>query len=115
MTPAPHLPLADPPLTGVQYFKKLLPLFERLHDGGCDRDRANNRTLHFDHYCALLLLAMFNPILNSLRALQQASELTQVQKKLGCPRTSLGSFSESSHVFDPQLLQGIIGELAEQL
>lgn len=115
MTPAQQCPHADPPLTGFKYFKKLLPLFERLHQVGCDRDQANNRTLHFDQYCALLLLAMFNPILGSLRALQQASELTKVQKKLGCARTSLGSFSESSHVFDPELLRGIIGDLAGQL
>jgi hypothetical protein len=38
-----------------------------------------------------------------------------VQKKLGCARASLGSLSESSHVFDPALLQEIIGELSEQL
>jgi hypothetical protein len=31
--------------------------------------------------------------------LQQASELKKVQQKLGCARASLGSLSESSHVF----------------
>jgi hypothetical protein len=102
-------------LTGFKYFKKLLPLFERLHDDGCARDRAHNRTLHFDQYCALILLYLFNPAVRSLRALQLASELAKVQKKLGCARASLGSLSESSHVFDPQLLQGIIGDLARQL
>jgi hypothetical protein len=112
--PQPPAP-ADPQLAGFKYFKRLLPLFERLHDAGCARDRAHNRTLHYDQYCALLLLALFNPILASLRALQQASELTKVQKKLGCSRTSLGSLSESSHVFDPTLLKAIIGDLAGQL
>lgn len=102
-------------LTGFKYFKKLLPLFERLHDAGCARDKAQNRKLHFDEYCSLLLLALFNPILVSLRAVQQASELAKVQKKLGCPRTSLGSLSEATGVFDPELLQGIIGDLAGQL
>jgi hypothetical protein len=102
-------------LQGFGYFKKLLPLFERLHDVGCQRDHAHNRTLHFDQYCALILLYLFNPIVVSLRALQQASTLAKVQRTLGCPRASLGSLSESSHVFDPDLLRGIIGELAEQL
>jgi hypothetical protein len=102
-------------LQGFHYFKRLLPLFERLHDVGCQRDHAHNRTLHFDQYCALVLLYLFNPIVVSLRGLQQASTLAKVQRTLGCPRTSLGSLSESSHVFDPDLLRGIIGELAEQL
>jgi hypothetical protein len=105
----------QPQLSGFKYLKKLLPLFERLHADGCTRDKAGNRTLHFDHYCALVLLYLFNPIVRSLRALQQASELASVQQKLGCPRTSLGALSEASHVFDPDLLQGIVGELASQL
>jgi len=36
------------------------------------------------------LLYLFNPVVVSLRSLQQASEL-KVQKKLGCARASLGS------------------------
>jgi Transposase DDE domain len=115
MAPPQRQSPTEQQLTGFKYFKKLLPLFERLHDAGCARDKAQNRTLHFDAYCSLLLLALFNPILASLRAVQQASELAKVQKKLGCPRTSLGSLSESTAVFDPQLPQGIIGDLAGQL
>jgi hypothetical protein len=101
-------------VTGLKYFRRLLPLFERLHDVGCQRDKAGNRTLHMDQYCALVLLFLFNPCLRSLRALQQASELKNVQKKLGCARTSLGSLSEATDVFDPERLREIIGELAEQ-
>ena len=48
-----------------------------------------------DQYCMLVLLYLFNPIVSSLRAVQQASELKKVQKKLGCERASLGSLSES--------------------
>ena len=39
----------------------------------------------------------------------------KVQKKLGCPRTSLGSFSEAATVFDPERLKEIITELGEEL
>ena len=102
-------------ITGLKYFDKLLPLFERLHDVGCERDKAGNRQLHFDQYCTLVLLFLFNPIVTSLRALQQASELENVQRKLGCSRASLGSLSESIAVFEPELLREIIGELSEQL
>jgi hypothetical protein len=101
-------------VTGLKYFRRLLPLFERLHNVGCERDKAGNRKLHMDQYCALVLLFLFNPCLRSLRALQQASELKKVQKKLGCSRTSLGSLSESTDVFEPERLREIIGELAAQ-
>ena len=102
-------------ITGLKYFDKLLPLLERLHEVGCERDRAGNRRLHMDEYCTLLLLYLFNPVCTSLRALQQASELKKVQRKLGCPRASLGSLSESTSVFDPKRLQEIVAELGEQL
>ena len=100
---------------GLKYFDQLAPLLQRLHDVGCAGDRAGNRSLHFDNYCMLVLLFLFNPIVTSLRGLQQASELSNVQKKLGCPRTSLGSLSESVSCFDPQRLVEIIAELGGQL
>jgi hypothetical protein len=102
-------------VSGLKYVRRLQPLFERLREVGCGRDRAGNRTLHMDQYCLLVLLYLFNPVVASLRSLQQASELKKVQKKLGCGRASLGSLSESSHVFDPELLQEIIGELGCEL
>jgi hypothetical protein len=83
---------------GIKFFDKLAPLLERLHDVGTQRDRAHNRILHFDHYCMLVLLYLFSPLVTSMRALQQASELDVVQKKLGVSRTSLGSFSEATDV-----------------
>ena len=101
-------------ITGLKYFDKLAPLLARLHDEGCARDRAGNRQLHYDQYCLLLLLFFFNPVVTSLRALQQASELKKVQKKLGCLRASLGSLSEATTVFDPERLQEIIAELGQE-
>jgi len=100
---------------GLKYFDKLSPLLARLHDAGCERDKAGNRRLHFDQYCMLNMLFLFNPIVTSLRGIQQASELAKVQKKLGCPRVSLGSFSEASSVFDAELLKEVIGELGAEL
>lgn len=102
-------------VTGLKYFDRLQPLLARLHEVGCQRDKAGNRDLHFDEYCLLILLYLFNPICVSLRALQQASELKKVQKKLGLPRSSLGSLSEAIQVFDPELLRPIIHELAQRL
>lgn len=111
----PHTPVSAKTLRGWKYLRLLHPLLERLHDVGTERDHAGNRTLHFDNYCALVLLMLFNPIMRSLRSIQRASKLKNVQKKLGCPRTSLGSLSESVSVFDPERLKEIIGELSGQL
>ena len=110
-----RVPIREEDVQGLKYFRKLWPLFERLHDVGCQRDKAGNRQLFMDQYCALVLLFMFNPCLRSLRALQQASELRNVQRKLGCGRASLGSLSEATDVFDPERLREIIAELAVEV
>ncbi len=102
-------------IVGLKYFDRLMPLLERLHEVGTERDRAGNRQLFFDHYGAFILLFLFNPIVTSLRGIQQASELKKGQKKLGCPRVSLGSLSEATEVFDPEPVKQIASELAAQL
>lgn len=108
-------PVQAKDLRGFKYFKLLNPLLERLHDVGTQRDQAGNRQLFFDQYSALLLLYFFNPILTSLRGLQQASGLDKVGQQLGASRTSLGSLSEAARVFDAAALQEIIAELAGRI
>ncbi len=78
------------------------------------RDHAGNRQLFFDQYAALMLLYFFNPVLTSLRGVQQASGLAKVQKLLGVRRTSLGSLSEATGVFAAEPLRAIVQELAER-
>ena len=109
-----QLPLRPDQLQGYKYFDLIRPLLERLHGSGCARDRAGNRRLHYDQYAALLLFSFFNPILTSLRGLQQASALDKVQRQLGCGRAALGSLSEAGRVFDPALLRPLLGELSAQ-
>jgi hypothetical protein len=111
MAEASDTPVPGPELQGFKYLDKLLALFDRLHDVGCQRDKAGNRKLHFDHYCALILLSLLNPVLRSVRALQQASLLEHVRRKVGCSRTSLGSLSEAVEILEPHRLEAIIGEL----
>jgi hypothetical protein len=108
-------PLRSRDLQGLKYLERLLPLLDELHEVGCQRDSAGNRELHYDQYCLLVLLFLFNPVIRSLRALQQASQLERVQRKLGCSRVSLGSLSESVAVFDPERLRGIIAALAAEV
>jgi Transposase DDE domain len=112
MAAKPRTPIADKDLKGLKYFKVLVPLLDRLHADGIDR--AGNRRLFYDQYACLLLLFFFNPIVKSLRGIQQASTLDRVQRLFGCDRASRGSLSEAGQVFDPELLHSIIGDLAAQ-
>ena len=105
-------PIEARQLQGFKYFRMIAELFDSLHEAGTLRDRAGNRQLFFDQYALLMLLYYFNPIVESLRGLQQITELDKVQKLCGVRKTSLGSLSEAATVFDPALLEPIIAELA---
>jgi hypothetical protein len=96
---------------GAQYLAQIIDLLRPLHAHRSDP----KRTLHYDELCAWLLLYFFSPILTSLRGLQQASTLEQLQRQLGLPRFSLGSFSEAGAVFDPGLLVPIMEQIGERL
>jgi hypothetical protein len=108
-------PIAAKDLKGFKYLQMVTPLLARLHEAGCERDKAGNRGLFFEQYAALLLLYFFNPILTSLNGLQQASGLQKVQRLSGGGRVSKGSLSEAQGVFEAALLEGIIRELAERV
>jgi hypothetical protein len=92
----------------LRCFEVLQRLLARLH-----AQRAHpNRELHYDQVITWLVLAFFNPTLRSLRALQHASGDSAFQERSGLQRFSLGSFSEATHVFDPQPLRDIFQELS---
>jgi hypothetical protein len=83
-------PIKDKDLKGLKYFKLLGSFLDRLHDDATARDHAGNRRLFYDQYACLLLLFFFNPVVQSLRGIQQASELDKVQRLFGCNRVSRG-------------------------
>jgi hypothetical protein len=100
---------------GLKHLRQITSLLDRLHEDATARDKAHNRTLFYDQYAALVLVAMFSPAIDSLRGIQQASAMPKVRKLLGCSRASLGSLSEAARVFDPSLLQEVIAELGQEL
>jgi hypothetical protein len=53
-----------------------------------------NRELFFDGYVKLVLLHAWNPLIESLRDLQEAAALPKVARALGVKRFSAGSFSK---------------------
>ena len=102
-------------LSGLRDLQAMAKLLKPLHEIGTERDKAGNRDLHMDQYCLLVLMWLYNPIIDSFRGLQQASGLKNVQKRLGVGRASMGSLSESVTIFDPQPLAGLAEELSHKL
>lgn len=109
------LPLSEKRLQGFKYIESIGQLLDKLRPIGTHRDRAGNRGLFFDQYVALLLMYFFNPVLDSLRGLQKASELKKVQQQCRSQRVSLGALSEAASVFDPEKLREIVRELSGQV
>lgn len=103
-------PIREEDIQGFKYLDAFFKILTRLHDL---KDH-QNRKLHYDQYLALMLLYFFTPVLTSLRGIQQATTLEKIQKRLGIKKTSLGSLSEASQVFDAKLLNPLLKELAEQ-
>ena len=102
----------------IGHLKKLvhlLPLLKPLHEVGTERDLAGNRELHFDEYVIWVLLYLFNPMITSIRMLQDAGDIEKLREQLGVKRFSLGSFSESVRVFEPEKLKEVIHQLAGEL
>jgi len=100
-------PVNDADVQGGQLLVRIMRLLAPLHEHRPDA----KRRLHYDEFCAWLLIYFFTPALDSLRGLQQASDIASLRQRLGLPRFSLGSFSEAAGLFDPDLLARIIEEL----
>lgn len=73
------------------------------------------RKLSQSDYLGLMLFGLFNPVVDSMRGLCEASRLNRVQKEVCSAPVSLGSFSEAQQVVDPQLLEKVFNNLAEEL
>ena len=103
--------IKDSDVQGAKHLRRVVELLRPLHDQRPDP----KRRLHYDELCAWLLLYFFSPVLTSLRGLQQASDIDSLRRRMKLPRFSLGSFSEASTLFDPELLVPIMEELGAQL
>ena len=63
------------------------------------------RHLAIGDYLSLFLLGLANPVARTVRGIVAASGLAGVQAKMGVPKVSLGSFSETQDLIDPALLE----------
>ena len=116
MEHAKQEPLREKDIVCLGHLERVFALLEAMDQPDpSGRDKAGNRELFFGGYVKLVLLYVWNPLIDSVRRLQQAAMLDNVAKALGVKRFSLGSFSEAPRAFDPEQLQPVIEELAGQL
>lgn len=75
------------------------------------------RELDRQTYFGLFLFGLFNPVVDSMRALCSATRLGRVQEALGhTGPVHISGFSDAQRVFDPEILEPVMqGLLAESL
>ena len=112
MARKPKPPLRPKDVHGLKYLRS----FEELLKPLADLPVHGNRQFCMDHWVCLLLLHFFNPVLDSMRALQEATDFQNIQNVVGVKHTSLGSMSESaSKMFAPAYLEPIIHEVGRMI
>lgn len=74
-----------------------------------------NRKLHYDDLFAAYLLAFYNPVLRSLRTIEDFSTAPQMRDHLSIERLCRSTLSNAGGVFDPKLLLPLIAELRTRL
>lgn len=78
-------------------------------------ERDVRRKLWSENYFSLVLFYFFNPVIDSMRGLSQATRLAKVMREVSGSPVSLASFSEAQHLFDPELLEKVLEELSARL
>lgn len=102
-------------IQGSKYVKRFVALVERIRCAAGREERDPRQNLDIEQLAGHLLFHFYTPVVDSLRSIQRASELKNVQKILGCPRAALGSLSEANAIFDPEILRRVIVEIVAKL
>lgn len=94
----------------IEHFQGiLLPRLQAASKSASEQDP--RRKLAADDYFSLFLLGMFNTTITSMRGLVTATRFRKV--KSICPHEiSPATFSEGQHVFNPEILAGVVRDLA---
>jgi hypothetical protein len=75
----------------------------------------HNRVLFYDDVVVVYLLAFFNPVLRSLRTIEDASQLPGVNQHLSVEAVCKSTLSDANALFDPAHLRGLIADLHRHL
>ena len=90
-----------------------------LLDGYLRRLRAlyqhPNRVLFYDDVIVVYLIAFFNPVLRSLRCIEDASQLPGINQHLSVDAVCKSTLSDANALFDPSHLLGLLADLRAHL
>jgi hypothetical protein len=96
----------------AQFRQRLQPVLKAAPKSPTEQD-PRREVLAEDYFC-LLLFGLFNPALKSARALCHASGRFAKMREVCSRPMAEASFSEAQHVFDPELLAGVLRQLARE-
>lgn len=99
------------PVQGGKYVRLLERYVRELRDDG----EHGNRRLFLDDVFIVYLLAFFNPLVRSLRTIEDFSQTRQVQQKLSIRRICKSTLSDFQATVEPERLQPILRELRRHL
>ena len=107
------------PATAVLGMKFLRPLMRHLKKLRSARAAAaaahGNRVLFTDDLLVAYLIAFFNPACRSLRAIEDLSQTPAAQAHLRVGRVCRSTTSDANALFDPRLLDPLVGQLRARL
>ena len=98
----------------IERFQTVLAEEAQKRGGLCGTWANPLRELKLEQYLSLFLFGLFNPVVETMRGLCEASKLDRVQREVCGRKVSLGSFSEAQAVVDPELLQAIFERFKAQ-
>jgi hypothetical protein len=94
-----------------QFRQRVLPLLQGNAATATEQDE--RRTLFAGDYFCSYLFAMLNPVITSMRSLCHVSHCRKMREVSAAP-FSPAAFSEGQHVFDPQILEKVVRQLAQE-
>ncbi|MFN0198154.1 MAG: IS4 family transposase [Planctomycetaceae bacterium] len=99
------------PVVGGKYVRLLEKYVRQLRD----EESHGNRKLYLDDVFIVQLLAFFNPLVRTLRTVEDFSQTQRVQQNLSIRRICKSTLSDFQKLADPQRLEPILTELRRQL
>ena len=96
-----------------QFRQKLEKILSKTQSTPSELD--SRRTLMCSDYFSLMLFALYNPVVKTMRGLCASTGMEKVRKLVSSHEVSLGSFSEAQAVFNPDILRQVLKNLAPKI
>jgi len=107
---AEPIPRRPDQLVGRRLIQRIEEHLRHLHN----QPAHGNRAFFYDQLVIAHLLAFFNPLLHSLRRIEDVFELPAVRRRFGIRAAAKSTVADCQRLFDPQLLQPILDDLKQR-